>query len=45
MFPNNEVFIYNTAVVNLEHFFLGKNHFFKFYGSERSDTGKLIAHV
>jgi hypothetical protein len=25
--------------------FFGQNRFFKFYGSERSDTGKLIAHV
>jgi hypothetical protein len=26
-------------------FFFGKNQFFKFYGHEYSDTGKLIAHV
>jgi hypothetical protein len=28
-----------------KNFFFGKNQFFKFYGHEYSDTGKLIAHV
>jgi hypothetical protein len=31
--------------VHGKNFFFGKNLFILFYGSELSDTGKLIAHV